>query len=290
MDYKHALVLYQTITPLHVGCGQDVGVVDLPVIRERTTGYPYIPGSGIRGAVRNVFERADQDLTQELFGPMADEELEDRYAGCVSFHDARLLLFPVRSDRNVFLWITCPHVLQRYAREVGAFGAAGPPWTPPGASPEPEQIVGPLTGQVFLEEFRYASAGDEGGSLAAWAADLGARLERPELADRTVLVADQSFAYFVAHATLIQQHNRLSSAKTVEEGALFSVEAVPSEAIFYGFLGATASRRPPVESRKPRDLDQVVAALAETMPSYLQLGGDEGTGLGVTRVAHGWRG
>jgi CRISPR-associated protein Cmr4 len=290
MPHKHALILFQTITPLHVGCGQDVGVVDLPVIRERTTGYPYVPGSGIRGAIRARFEEADPDLTQELFGPAAspaaDKEMEDRYAGCVSIHDAKILLFPVRSDRNVFLWITCPHALHRYNREIEVFGTAGPKWTG-SVAPGQEQVAGPINSgeAVFLEEFRYASIGDGGVGLADWIKALGAALDRADLADRAVLVSDESFAYFVRHATLIQQHNRLSSAKTVEDGALFAVEAVPSEAIFYGFLGGTESRRPPAEGKERKPVEQVLQDLKEKSPKYLQLGGDEGTGLGITRLS-----
>lgn len=289
MSHKQALVLFQTITPLHVGCGQDVGVVDLPVIRERTTSYPYVPGSGIRGAIRARFEGADPadpDLTQELFGPDADDEMEDRYAGCVSVHDAKILLFPVRSDRKVFLWITCPHVLHRYSREIEVFGTAGPRWTGNVTLGE-AQVAGPFNAgeDVFLEEFRYSSLGDGGAGLADWTSALIAALDRADLSGRIVLVSDESFAYFVRHATLIQQHNRLSSAKTVEEGALFAVEAVPSEAIFYGFLGGTESRRPPGEGGKRKTAQQVLQDLKDKSPKVLHLGGDEGTGLGVTRLS-----
>ena len=56
MAYKHSIVYYQNITPLHIGCGQDVGLVDNPIIREKTTGFPFIPGSSIRGVLRNKCE------------------------------------------------------------------------------------------------------------------------------------------------------------------------------------------------------------------------------------------
>jgi CRISPR-associated protein Cmr4 len=283
MPYTHKLVLYQTITPLHVGCGQDVGVVDLPVIRERTTGYPFIPGSGIRGAVRELF--GESDATSLLFGPTAEEDQEPRYAGCVSVHDAKVLLFPVRSDHQVFLWITCPHVLQRFTREIEAFDTSGPKWQPPATSPGADQVAGslPPDAPVFLEEFRYTAVQD--GTLATWAATVESALGPSGLASRSVLVADESFTYFVRHATLIQQHNRLSSAKTVEAGALFSVEAVPPETVFYGFFGATDARRPAAEgeSRKPRG--EVLKDLRAGTREYLHLGGDEGTGLGLTRLA-----
>jgi CRISPR-associated protein Cmr4 len=321
MNYQHALLLYHTITPLHVGCGQDVGVVDLPVIRERTTGYPFIPGSGIRGSVRDLFERRSMDDASLLFGPTAESQEELRYAGCVAVHDARILLFPVRSDHSVFLWLTCPAVLRRFSRHVEAFlpegEAAGWPGYPE-LDPGDEGVLGPegFDATVYLEEFAFANAGKAAGAevarqaLASWAAPIGTALDLPEFAGQTVLVSDRTFHHFVHHATVLLQHNRLTSAKTVERGALFSVEAVPPETVFYGFFGATASRRPAAASaspgaddageiqgtvatqEKPLTPEEVFARLRSPWEKegkgpasgYLHLGGDEGTGLGVTRL------
>jgi CRISPR-associated protein Cmr4 len=303
MTYQHALVFYQPITPLHVGCGQDVGVVDLPVIRERTTGYPFLPGSGIRGSVRERFEAKERgtqsDRVNVLFGPLASPDEEARHAGCVAVHDAKILLFPVRSDQKVFLWLTCPAVLQRFARDLEAFtpgSSVGPP--PLAGSLGDEAVCGPadLESPIFLEEFSFSRSGQDGdvSALAGWAEKIGRVVGLADLAQRTVLVSDRTFHYFVTHATLILQHNRLTAAKTVEEGGLFSVEAVPPEAIFYGFFGATEERRPVDEGRaaKSREeiLDEVKALGGDpAADAYLHLGGDESTGLGVTRIVWHWK-
>ncbi|HNW40428.1 MAG TPA: RAMP superfamily CRISPR-associated protein, partial [Opitutaceae bacterium] len=39
-----------TRTPLHVGAGSSVGAIDQPIIRERHTGFPIIPGSSLKGS------------------------------------------------------------------------------------------------------------------------------------------------------------------------------------------------------------------------------------------------
>jgi len=44
------------ITPLHAGSGSDLGIVDLPIQRERHTGFPKIEGSGLKGSIREAFE------------------------------------------------------------------------------------------------------------------------------------------------------------------------------------------------------------------------------------------
>ena len=309
MDHSHRLLLYHTLTPLHVGCGQDVGVVDLPVIRERVTGYPYLPGSGTRGALREAFPK---ERRNQFFGPEVADGEKLRFAGCVSVHDAKILLFPVRSDRKVFLWLTCPAVLQRFGRDLEVF-------TPEheGLLPGEDLLSLELDEESFLgaselarpgetlhlEEFAHRMGDGEEmesarGSLARWAAAVSAALDMADLSSRMVLVADPVFHHFARFATVVQQHNRLSSAKTVQRGALFSVEAVPPEAVFYGFLGASPSRWPEEEEAEEEEfpaamkaeevltevIEGVATAEGKGQRSVLHLGGDESTGLGVTRL------
>jgi len=47
------------------------------------------------------------------------KEKEDRqFTGCIAVTDARLLLFPVKSQKGVFAWITCPRVVSRFIGEL----------------------------------------------------------------------------------------------------------------------------------------------------------------------------
>ena len=43
-------------TPLHAGSGDDLGIVDLPIQRERHTSFPKIEASSLKGALREAFE------------------------------------------------------------------------------------------------------------------------------------------------------------------------------------------------------------------------------------------
>ena len=55
--FKKALPFFiHVITPLHAGTGQELGIVDLPIQRERHTGFPKIEASGLKGSIREVFE------------------------------------------------------------------------------------------------------------------------------------------------------------------------------------------------------------------------------------------
>ena len=69
-EKKAALFLY-AVSPVHVGAGSSVGVIDNPIQRERHTGHPSFAGSGIKGALRHSFETlgGSTALTNEIFGP-----------------------------------------------------------------------------------------------------------------------------------------------------------------------------------------------------------------------------
>ena len=119
---KKLLYLYCE-TPLHAGSGSELGIVDLPIQRERPTGYPKIEASSLKGALREHFCRlGDGEKDRQVnrfFGPAPDSEEANMSAGTVAFIDARLLCMPVRSAAGVFAWVTCPGVLQRWCRDAG---------------------------------------------------------------------------------------------------------------------------------------------------------------------------
>jgi len=278
--YHFHQVTYEAITPIHVGSGQDVGIVDLPVIRERTTDHPFLPGSGIRGALRDRCEREPGALVRRLFGAEGEDEPS---AGCVVVLDAHLVLFPVRSIPGVFRWITAPFPLSRW-RSLREYFLGDPGAVPvPAAAPGDGTYAAAGGASLFLEEYPFERAD---GIEWSWPAGL---LGVP--GDHVVLVNDADFLHFVRHATLVRQRNRLSTAKTVLTGHLFSVEAVPAEARFVGFLGATRERAAPerVERLEAADAAAELRRLATGEEggsvAHLTLGGDESVGMGVTRLA-----
>jgi CRISPR-associated protein Cmr4 len=150
-------------TPVHPGAGTALGVVDLPIQRERHTHWPNAAGSSLKGILRDACrdriagnpdldsldrhdderdeagqvskrverkgrsrERADNTLLlNELFGPPTTGAAE--FAGALSVTDARLAAFPVRSLKGVFAWVSCPAVLDRLARDADLAGLAGLP-------------------------------------------------------------------------------------------------------------------------------------------------------------------
>jgi hypothetical protein len=63
---RHLLTLY-TRTPLHAGSGASVDVVDLPIMRERITGFPVVPSPLPGGSQAAI--RSPQSITPALRKP-----------------------------------------------------------------------------------------------------------------------------------------------------------------------------------------------------------------------------
>lgn len=44
------------LTPLHIGAGKGEGYIDLPLMREKLTNFPFVPGSSVKGVFRDSCE------------------------------------------------------------------------------------------------------------------------------------------------------------------------------------------------------------------------------------------
>jgi CRISPR-associated protein Cmr4 len=279
MNNSRILYLF-TRTPLHVGAGASVGAIDQPIQRERHTGFPIIPGSSLKGVLRDTAARDDEFKAHvdAIFG------VQDN-AGRVSIGEAKILAFPVRSAKGSFAFATCPLALERFQRDHGGLGALKVP-------PEPEDmkclagdtVTISRNGQtgVVLEEYRFnRAAGDAGKFPGEWETALPNLLDDPVWQagkGRFVLLSNGDFAHFVKTACEISQHVAIDPQKgTAKRGALFNLEAVPAEALFFAQLTSLA--------RANGELDKLTDLF--TRKPLLQFGGDGTTGLGFCTVKLG---
>jgi CRISPR-associated protein Cmr4 len=155
MKMRKEHYLLKVLTPLHIGAGQGLGHVDLPIVREAHTNFPYIPGTSLKGALRNLeinqvararrekpsqleakltdkdkFDPKDRDILRlaKIFGTagevaegnkkLAEEGIEVGM-GKVLFSDAFIVLFPVKSAKGIFSLSTCPYVINRFFELLG---------------------------------------------------------------------------------------------------------------------------------------------------------------------------
>jgi len=277
-------------TPLHPGSGTALGTVDLPVQRERHTQWPLIPGSTLKGILRDACRRA-RGNNDDLFAAFGPETAEaDKHAGALSLTDARMLAFPVRSLKGVFAWVTCAAVLQRLARDVNLVHAADAPPQVPG-TPEMDQALcksdSPLLvdgNKLVLEEFEFERAGDVD-DLAQWVGGRAFAHDDKFTPERfkshLVVLHDDDFTHFVRHATEVVARVGLDyQRKTVKSGALFYEEFLPAETLFYSLVLASPSRR----EGHCKSAREILDYLRGKMPSVLQIGGDETIGKGLCTV------
>lgn len=52
---KKKLFIIRAMSNIHCGVGQGVDDIDLPTARETMTGFPIVPGSTIKGVLRDYF-------------------------------------------------------------------------------------------------------------------------------------------------------------------------------------------------------------------------------------------
>lgn len=284
------IVLFHAMSPLHAGTGQGVGVIDLPVAREKSTNIPCVPGSSLKGALRSLCDPQD---ARAIFGPPPEQASD--HAGSAHFSDLTLLLLPVRSLRGTFAWVTSAYTLRRLARDLSDVGLTDFPSAAPRCQDETRCLVAPKSAllwnqKVVLEDLDLQSS--ESSEVAAWADWLGKHLfqtcPQPSdwqtaLSEQVCLVHDDTFAYLLETATEVVARIQLKKeTRTVERGALWYEESLPVESILWGLvcvqsvqLGKDGPRTEPARAL------EILGNLA-TKP--VQLGGSATVGRGLGRL------
>ncbi|GIU81026.1 MAG: type III-B CRISPR module RAMP protein Cmr4 [Acidobacteria bacterium] len=290
---KAAILFLYTETPLHAGSGTSLGIVDLPIQRERTTGYPIVQASGLKGCLRDVANSADRAKVEIVFGPEQDPSA---HAGALSVGDARILLFPVRSLVGVFAWVTSRNVLARFQRDAQLAGLRVD-WPDVGPSADSAALIANNSmvvadGKVVLEEFAFeARANDAVRHIADWLARnaLPSGDEyaywRETLPKRLVILPETAFQDFVQFSTEVISRVRIDDEKkTVARGALWTEEHLPTDTLLYATLFASKPRT----NSAPPDLQDAQAVLNFVKNCVdgrrLQLGGDSTVGRGFVKT------
>lgn len=123
-QFKTHAYIIRCLTNLHAGSGDaNYGVIDKLVQRDQITNYPMIHSSGIKGAIKEYFDKAVSDLSNKIdffrfvFGSTKTDRNEDMKQGEFKFFDAELLILPVRSNHRPFYRVTSPYILNSIIRK-----------------------------------------------------------------------------------------------------------------------------------------------------------------------------
>ena len=279
-------------TSVHVGGGESVGAIDLAVAREQYTDFPFIPSSGVKGAVRSWFDKQtktegsqiSEDDISTIFGP---ENESSEHAGAAIFTDARILLFPVRSLKGVFAWVTCPLILERFNRDLRLAKIEGKTVEVP--QPDNDKVIvsesseNTFDKKVVLEEYSFDYEKKDIASLVEFLKQ--AFPDTPEydywknkLNSNLIIMSDDDFRDFAKSSTEVQARIKIvSETKTVKDGGLFYQENLPSDTLMYS-VAATHDSFKEKDDRKATELFKNLQALNT---QSIQLGGNESIGKGI---------
>jgi len=297
--------LLKVLTPLHIGAGQGLGHVDLPIVREAHTNFPYIPGTSLKGALRNLeinrvvrerkkgekasqleekltdkdkFDPEDRDIVRlaKIFGTAGEvaeqdketlEEGKEVGAGKVLFLDAFIVLFPVKSAKGIFSLTTCPYVINRFFELLGIDQRVED-------VPEGKVKVLSTNGHKNLINDNnnnkllleeFVFEAEESEELKKFVELVGTFVEEKNK-PRIVCVNDTDFKDFVSNYTEVQTHIKINlDTGTVDRGALWTEEYVPAESVFAFSL-------------------VFLEEINYSPPATFHLGGDITTGKGFVKV------
>ncbi|MBQ3456345.1 MAG: type III-B CRISPR module RAMP protein Cmr4, partial [Synergistaceae bacterium] len=225
------------ITPLHVGAGRGLGYIDMPIVREKVTNWPYIPCSSIKGVIADHFGASEETERKKeenkhlkaAFGTSGSDN--DCAAGALVFTDANILCLPIRSFYGTFAWVTSPFCLRRadfpdFTDESCAFVGRN------------SKLIG-ADGKIYLEDLDITPRiSDEAGDMSKRIAELvfaDDEKNKKFFAERFTVVSDDLFTFLCESGTEVNAHIRINS-KTgiVETGALWYEESLPVETILTG--------------------------------------------------------
>lgn len=299
--FKDAKIIFiYTETSLHCGSGTSLGVIDLPIQREKYTDYPVCQASGIKGVIREWFEiqNNNKEKIKYIFGPEFERGEIEVFASAVTFTDGRLLLFPIRSFNGVFAYTTSRFALSRFKRDLTIAGVNNITWNVPNDSGDvvlgiQDSRVVDNQNKVVLEEYTFDFKKDNDvESFAKWIADKAFpkgeeyKFWREKVEKDIVVLPDNMFRDFVKLSTEVQARIRINNkTKTVDKGALFYEEALPSDSLLYSVVMAhdpacdSAIRPDGLKTSK-----DIMEFLSQIDCKRLQFGGDITIGKGIVHL------
>ena len=284
-----SIAIMYAVTPCHAGSGYALGVVDLPIQRERHTNWPMIQASGVKGAFRSNFERFKNKITPKaqipdfdnltalVFGTDKDGKDGGGFAGSLVISDARILAYPMRSNVSPFVWITCPAVLKRLSRDLDIAGKKS--FDVSKFSLKEENAVtlnGEISGEVLLEDFEVKVSEEkisEFDNIKDYFKD----------AERLLLVSDDVFNYGVTDCTQIMAQIKIDSdTGTAADGSLRYQEELPGDTIMYTIIHWGDSKNANEDNLKARTIRNFITY--EVIDKYIQIAGDESCGRGIFQL------
>lgn len=272
----------QNLTALHVGTGQGVGVVDLPIARSKATNLPIVPGSAIKGVLRD--ELQSQGITTDDVNVLFGKDKDADHAGAIAFGDANLLILPIRSFAGTVAYATCSYILRQYGRDINENLTLS---TTKDEACVVENSALLLGDKIALEDLDIKTkSAQEAQNIADKIAQAlypddtpNANEWREQFSRRFVILPDDVFSFLADTATEIRTRIRIvRETRMVQDGALWTEENLPADAVLWGVLGVSKARDNSKRS------EEELANLLPKDEINIQIGGKHTVGRGFCRL------
>lgn len=292
----------QNLSALHVGTGQGVGVVDLPIARAKATNLPIVAGSALKGVLRDELteiykkkepfdkiinaEEQKKQLQEKIINPLFGKYENADHAGAIAFGDANLLILPIRSFAGTVAFATCPFILRQYKRDL-ALTLTVPTVTETNAFITNDSAL-LIDNKIGLEDLDIVAKNDS--ETENWAIKIAEQLYpentldyqdwRKEFNKHFVVLPDSIFSFLADTATEIRTRIRIDRAtRVVKDGHLWTEENLPADSVLWGVIGISQSR-----DKNNEKCAEELANLLPTEEISLQLGGKHTVGRGLCRL------
>ena len=283
------LLFIETRSPLHCGVGHARGLVDLPIARETVSGFPMIPSSGLKGALRNAAHDAEleQSSISKLFGPSVKEITQQSHAGELSFGDASLLAIPVKSMNGVFGLVTSPYLLNKLALDIQSMGGTAPqiPNIKAGQALVTDQTIlqhSSSDTRVTLTDYTLDSVNEP--LVDEWSRLFSEWISRDAYTSQSIqtrfcIVNDDTLRDFVGRSVEVAVRVSLDrETRTAANQALWTEENLPKFSILFSMCYATPNQ----SGRKPETLYDELSVVVE---QAVQIGGNATIGRGRCSIS-----
>ncbi|KAF2961060.1 type III-B CRISPR module RAMP protein Cmr4 [Fervidobacterium sp. 2310opik-2] len=274
MEGKKLVFTMYAESQIHAGKGMDVGVVDLPIQRERTTGFPII--QGIKGSIRANF-KFENNLEKEIFGSDPKDQ-EETSPGKLSFSEAKILLFPVRNPDKLFIWVTSPLALIRFFKALDKTDIVEKIQNKVFEDGKIYSANNVPEGKVWVEELSFAHEElDWVEEVSECIATNIASVEyiKDKMKKDIYIVSDKTFSQILEAFTEIMPRIRIDKTKgTVQEGALWYEEYLPQDTVLFFVVRETIYAKNGLIEELKKEIDN----------KTMTIGGKESVGKGLVSL------
>ena len=264
-----------SLAPIHCGGEGDLGNI-LDIAREAHTNFPYVPGSSLRGSLRDeVKQYGGEKITDTLFGKELGNGTQ-MGVHQVWFGDARLLWVPMRTmamqGTDVFTWVSCPSLIRDHALVARKSAALFP-----------DHPVGDRPGTYLIAdaEIKVSALTEEQKSTIAlagnWHDDLKTAVQ-PTWERSRIILPDANFQILMEHSLWTQVRNKIQAESNGVNQAgsaevFWTDICIPRDTILYYPWGYSLL---PEKSVTSQEHEMMIAVLQ----GLLQVGGQANVGRG----------